>query len=66
MPEPYGEPLRLLVDRTSLELFVPPGRVSAGFCFLPEARDALLGFSIDGGSAVVTSLAIHELVSAWR
>jgi sucrose-6-phosphate hydrolase SacC (GH32 family) len=58
--------LRLLVDRTSLELFVPPGKVSASFCFLPEPRDAPLEFSINGGSAVVSSLAIHELASAGR
>jgi sucrose-6-phosphate hydrolase SacC (GH32 family) len=58
--------LRLLVDRTSLELFVPPGKVSASFCFLPKPRGAPLEFSISGGSAVVTELAIHELASAWR
>ena len=58
--------LRLLVDRTSMELFVPPGRISAGFCFLPEARDAPLELSITGGSAVLSSLAVHELASAWR
>jgi fructan beta-fructosidase len=58
--------LRLLVDRTSLELFVPPGRISASFCFLPELRKASLEFAVSSGSAVLTSLAIHELASAWR
>jgi fructan beta-fructosidase len=58
--------LRLLVDRTSLELFVPPGRVSAGFCFLPDPRDAPLELSVKGGNSVVSLLAIHELAPAWR
>jgi len=57
--------LRLLVDRTSLELFVPPGRVSAGFCFLPETDAAPLEFSVEGGGAVLSSLSVHELASAW-
>jgi sucrose-6-phosphate hydrolase SacC (GH32 family) len=66
-PAPEGRlQLRLLVDRTSLELFVPPGRISAGFCFLPEPREAPLEFSVSGGSAVLSSLTVHELASAWR
>ena len=66
-PAPEGRlQLRLLVDRTSLELFFPPGRVSASFCFLPKPRDAPLELSVQGGGATVSSLAIHELASAWR
>ena len=59
-------PFRLLVDRTSLELFVPPGRVSAGFCFLPEPRGAPLELSVDGGSVELSSLSIHALSSVWK
>jgi fructan beta-fructosidase len=58
--------LRLLVDRTSLELFVPPGRVSASFCFLPESHGAPMEFAISGGGAVLSTLVVHELESAWR
>jgi fructan beta-fructosidase len=58
--------LRMLADRTSLELFVPPGRVSAGFCFLPEPETTPLTFSVQGGGAVLSSLAVHDLASAWR
>jgi sucrose-6-phosphate hydrolase SacC (GH32 family) len=66
-PAPGGRlPVRLLVDRTSLELFVPPGRISASFCFLPEPSEAPLEFSVSGGSAVLSSLAVHELASVWR
>ena len=66
-PAPDGRlQLRLLVDRTSLELFVPPGNVSASFCFLPGPRHAVLELSVVGGGAVASSLAIHELASAWE
>lgn len=57
--------LRLLVDRTSLELFVPPGRISACFCFLPAPSEPGLAFAVSGGSAVFASLAVHHLDSAW-
>ncbi len=58
--------LRLLVDRTSLELFVPPGRISAGFCRLPEARAAPLELYALGGGAEASPLVVRELASAWR
>ncbi|HSV93911.1 MAG TPA: hypothetical protein VLH81_12585, partial [Desulfobacterales bacterium] len=57
--------LRLLVDRTSLELFVTPGRVPAGFCRPPGARDAPLELYALGGGAEVSSLTVRELASAW-
>ncbi len=56
--------LRLLVDRTSLELFAQDGKVSASFCFLPEAWDAPL--EVTGTSAELVTLEVHELRSAWR
>ncbi|HET6487800.1 MAG TPA: glycoside hydrolase family 32 protein [Spirochaetia bacterium] len=58
--------LRLLVDRASLELFSPRGRVSASFCFLPEAWDAPIELMAQGGAARIASLEIRELSSIWR
>lgn len=58
--------LRLLVDRTSLEVFADQGQVSMSFCFLPEAADHPLAFYAKGGTARVLSLTVHELRSAWR
>ncbi len=56
---------RVLVDRTSLELFANSGKSSASFCFLPEARDAPLEFYAVGECAKLSSLVIHELRSIW-
>ncbi len=57
---------QVLVDRTSLELFVGNGRISASFCFLPAACDYPLEFYAREGNVHLVSLTIHELESAWR
>ncbi|MGQ9632211.1 MAG: glycoside hydrolase family 32 protein [bacterium] len=57
---------RLIVDRTSLEIFAQDGRVSASFCFLPEAWDVPLEFYAIGGSVHIASLSIHRIRSAWE
>lgn len=58
--------LRLLVDRASVELFADEGKVSASFCFLPEAWDAPLELAAQGGNARIASMEIRELASIWR
>jgi len=55
----------VLVDRTSMELFVHGGKVSASFCFLPEPCDTPLEFYSIGGAAQYASLSVHELLPAW-
>lgn len=56
---------RVLVDRTSVELFSAQGKVSASFCYLPEARDWPLEFSAVGGDVKIVSLCVNELRSIW-
>ena len=58
--------LRLLVDRTSLELFVNGGEVSASFCYLPGPRDCALEFYAEGGTVRFDELIVWELNSAWK
>ena len=57
--------LRLLVDRTSLEVFGGGGQVSMTSCFLPSLDDHSLAVSADGGSAKIVSLTVHSLHSSW-
>ena len=57
--------LEILLDRTSMELFVGKGEESASFCFLPEASDAPIEFYAEGGSVTFRSLCVRELSSAW-
>lgn len=61
--------LRILVDRTSIELFGNDGRISMSSCYLPEKRDDDMATGIrffsDGGRTVVNSLTVHKLNSIW-
>jgi sucrose-6-phosphate hydrolase SacC (GH32 family) len=58
--------LRILVDRTSVEVFANGGRVQMASCFLPAADNKTLAVYASGGSARATTLKVWELKSAWR
>jgi sucrose-6-phosphate hydrolase SacC (GH32 family) len=58
--------LRILVDRTSLEIFAGDGRISMASCFLPEADNKRLAVYADGGQAKIRSLNVWEMKSAWE
>ncbi|HEV8606815.1 MAG TPA: glycoside hydrolase family 32 protein [Tepidisphaeraceae bacterium] len=57
--------LRILVDRTSLEIFGDDGRVSISSCFLPPPDNTFMETFANRGTARIRSLEIHELKSAW-
>lgn len=58
--------LRVLVDRTSIEIFADGGRVAMCSCFLPDLLDRSLGVYAQGGAAKWNSLVVYELKSAWK
>ncbi len=62
-----GRPLnlRVLVDRTSLEVFVNHGEAVMSSCFLPPADDRGLGLTAEGGAARLLWADVHALGSAW-
>ena len=57
--------LRILADRTTLEVFGNSGRVSLTSCFLPRPQDQDLGLHIVGGKANLLHLTATPLHSAW-
>ncbi len=57
--------LRLLVDRTSIELFGNAGEVSMSSCFLPVEKDTRVQFHAQNGAIRIRSAVIHRLSSAW-
>ena len=57
--------VRLLVDRTSIEVFANRGRIVMSFCFLPDVANRRLGIGAEGGPAKIVSLTARELESAW-
>jgi sucrose-6-phosphate hydrolase SacC (GH32 family) len=58
--------LRVLVDRTSIEIFAGGGLVTMCSCFLPDLSDRSLGAFAGGGEAKIAALTLHELKSAWK
>lgn len=58
--------LRLLVDRTSIELFANAGEVCMSTCFLPDADLTTVQLRATNGDLKVRHLTVHRLTSAWR
>jgi len=57
--------IRLLVDRTSIELFGNGGRVTCSTCFLPDPNNQRIKFVTTGGNARLISFVARKLRSAW-
>jgi len=57
--------LRMLVDRTSIEVFANNGKVSMSSCFLPGPTASGLELFAEGGSPSVLSMTVYELKSIW-
>ena len=57
--------LRVLLDRTTIEVFANDGALSMSSCFLPKAKEKGVEASASGGTARLVSLKANELKSAW-
>jgi len=58
--------LRVLVDRTSIEVFVDGGRYVMSFCFVPDPGNRRLSLTASAGTAMLRSVSIWELKSIWN
>ena len=58
--------LRILVDRTSLEVFTNDGEVSMSSCFLPADKNTGLELFAKGGDLHVMNLKVRKLRSIWE
>jgi hypothetical protein len=57
--------LRIIIDRTSMEVFANDGQVSMNSCFPPGPEQAALELCCAGGSPRIRSMAVYELNSTW-
>lgn len=57
--------LRLLVDRTSIEVFAGRGEMDMSGVFFPNPANKAFGLTVKGGPARICRLAVHELRSIW-
>ncbi len=60
-----GLKLRVLVDRTSVEIFAAGGRYVMSFCVSPEPDDQTLSLAASGGESRIASMAAAALRSVW-
>lgn len=60
-----GLRLRILVDRTSVEVFAQGGLLSLSQCFLPPADDFSVRASAVGGAAVLVGAEARSLQGVW-
>ena len=58
--------LRILLDRTSIEVFGNNGRVYIPRCIIPRDDNRSLSASCGNGEDKATFLRLHELKSAWE
>jgi len=58
--------LRILLDRTSIEVFGNNGRVYIPRCILPKDDNRSLSASVSKGEVKASFLRVHELKSAWE
>jgi sucrose-6-phosphate hydrolase SacC (GH32 family) len=57
--------LRLLVDRTSIEVFANHGAMDMSGVFFPSPANKRFELSVQGGEARIGRLVVHELRSIW-
>ena len=58
--------LRILLDRSSIEVFVNRGAISMSSCILPRRLDTSLKFNSKNGPTHIRSLRVQRLKSIWR
>jgi len=65
LPEGTCLSIRLLVDRSSIEVFINQGQLAASYCFLPDGYVYTLALHSYGGEQIIEALEMHELASIW-
>ena len=58
--------VRLIIDRTSIEVFLDGGSISASYCFLPDGYVNPLVLHSYSGEQIIKDFELHELVSTWK
>ena len=57
--------LRILLDRTSIEVYANDGRVYIPRVVFPEDHHRSISITCTGGTTTATHLRVHELKSSW-
>ena len=65
-PEDGKIKLRILIDRTSIEVFGNDGRVVITSCFLPRPEDKSISLRCTAGATKISGLKAYEMKSIWE
>jgi len=65
LPEGESLAVRLLIDKTSLEVFINDGEFSGSYCYLPDGHIHALSLQAHSGSPIISDFVLHELQSIW-
>ena len=65
LPDEAKLAVRLLIDKTSVEVFINQGRISASYCFLPNGYVHPLVFQSYDGEQIIEDFELHEIASIW-
>jgi sucrose-6-phosphate hydrolase SacC (GH32 family) len=57
--------MEILLDRTSVEIFINDGEVPMAFYYIADEGNKKLALVSEGGEVKLNSLDIFELKSAW-
>jgi sucrose-6-phosphate hydrolase SacC (GH32 family) len=63
---PERQDLRILADRTSLEIFANRGSMTMAFCLVPKASARHVVVTSVKGRAVFNRFAVREVSSIWQ
>jgi sucrose-6-phosphate hydrolase SacC (GH32 family) len=66
LPETPKLAVRLLIDKTSIEIFINGGQISASFCFLPNGYINPVQLTTYSGEQIIEDFELHELESSWK
>ncbi|MBD3173646.1 MAG: hypothetical protein GF320_00585, partial [Armatimonadia bacterium] len=65
VPPRGGLRLRIVLDRTSMEVFAQEGLLSISHCFVPDPADKIVTAGAEGGTATLVGGKVRQLRSAW-
>lgn len=65
LPNTPSLSVRLIIDKTSIEVFIDGGKLSASFCFLPDGYVYPLILHSYSGPQIIENFVVHEMRSIW-
>jgi sucrose-6-phosphate hydrolase SacC (GH32 family) len=66
LPDEQSLTVRLLVDKTSIEVFINGGQISASFCFLPNGYVNPVKLMTFSEEQIIEDFELHELEPSWK